>query len=404
MRYRPPKTQAARWRVRLGTDRRGELPGPHGRELGALGAGQVRRPPKRPPAKPQGGKTTRDDAHPRNQRHGNGVLNDQDRSPQGTEGLRQRLRGLAQRLRRTVRPVRGQPRPDVAELDSDLHPDAPRRLPGVVGVPGGGAAGPPHAVADRPERRPRRGTSSSSPRARVADRQRGHRRPTQEAKHAAAQGPVLVGQAPAAGADAPAVRALGVRAHVPDRRPTARRTSTGWRRGRPGTIAFWNVGVDGEVASIQQWPAGHSFIGNGAEPRGHAGAGPGRRRCDHADRLVIYQHEPDPASRTATACCGPAYKHWILKDRAMRIEIAALGRYGIGVPGFTASEDESEDQDRLDEYRDLAMDYTGGENSGFSIPRARRSRSTGPRARRRTSCTPSTFTTARSASPRWPTS
>lgn len=133
------------------------------------------------------------------------------------------------------------------------------------------------------------------------------------------------------------------------------------------TIAFWNVDTDGEVASIQQWPAG-TFIGLGTL-RGNSMT-PGLIGVDAitADRLVIYQHEPDPGIPYGNSLLRPAYKHWVLKDRAMRIEIAALARYGIGVPGFTASEEESEDQKRLDEYRDLAMEYTGGENAGFSIP------------------------------------
>jgi hypothetical protein len=134
------------------------------------------------------------------------------------------------------------------------------------------------------------------------------------------------------------------------------------------TIAFWNVGADGEVRSIQQWPAG-SFLstgilrGSAAMPVALLGVG----QID-AEALVIYQHEPDPGVPYGNSLLRPAYKHWVLKDRAMRIQIAALGRYGIGVPGFTASEDESEDQERLDEYRALAMDYAGGENSGFAIP------------------------------------
>lgn len=134
-----------------------------------------------------------------------------------------------------------------------------------------------------------------------------------------------------------------------------------------GTIAYWNVGADGEVVSIQQWPAG-TFVGLGQSRAASlvpAAAGVGEIT---ADRLVIYQHEPDPGIPYGNSLLRPAYKHWTLKDRAMRIEIAALGRYGIGVPGFTVSEDESDDQDRIDEYRDLAMDYTGGENSGFAIP------------------------------------
>jgi hypothetical protein len=134
------------------------------------------------------------------------------------------------------------------------------------------------------------------------------------------------------------------------------------------TIAFWNVGADGDVVSIQQWPAG-TFLGGSGVQRSNSLI-PGLVGVGEmtADRLVIYQHEPEPGIPYGSSMLRPAYKHWVLKDQAMRIEIAALKRYGIGVPGFTASESESEDQARLDAYRDLASDYTGGENSGFSIP------------------------------------
>jgi hypothetical protein len=133
------------------------------------------------------------------------------------------------------------------------------------------------------------------------------------------------------------------------------------------TIAYWHVGIDGEVEWIQQWPAG-SFIGPGLRPVGMIVPALIGVEAIPADRLVMYQHEPDPGIPYGTSLLRPAYKHWQLKDRAMRIEIAALARFGLGVPGFTTSEAEAEDQARLDEYRDLAMDYTGGENSGFSVP------------------------------------
>lgn len=137
-----------------------------------------------------------------------------------------------------------------------------------------------------------------------------------------------------------------------------------------GTIAFWNVNLDGEVTWIQQFPVGQYLNIGGLNRAATMTMVPSLVGVNPitADRLVIYQHEADPGIPYGNSLLRPAYKHWILKDRAMRIQIAALARYGIGVPGFTASEPESQDQDRLDEYRDLASDYTGGENSGFSIP------------------------------------
>jgi hypothetical protein len=129
------------------------------------------------------------------------------------------------------------------------------------------------------------------------------------------------------------------------------------------TIGYWNVARNGDLVSIMQWAAG-TFISGGFSVIG----GDASSNTITADRLVVYQNEPDAGVPYGNSVLRPAWKHWKLKDEHMRIQAAADRRLGIGVPGFTASEDESENQDRLNEYQAMASGYRGGETSGFSIP------------------------------------
>jgi hypothetical protein len=129
------------------------------------------------------------------------------------------------------------------------------------------------------------------------------------------------------------------------------------------SISYWNVDRDGGLISIQQWPPG-TFSAAGMVVMSPASMGD----AIPVDRLVVYLRDPDPGVWTGNSLLRPAYKHWKLKDELMRIEAAAARRNGIGVPGFTASETESQDQDRLNKYATMATQYRGGESAGFSIP------------------------------------
>jgi hypothetical protein len=135
------------------------------------------------------------------------------------------------------------------------------------------------------------------------------------------------------------------------------------------TIAYWNVARDGELLSVQQWPAG-TFAGSGVVLVGptNGPASPMGGTEITGDRLVVYLNEPEDGIPFGNSLLRPAWKHWQLKDKFMRIEAAAAERNGIGVPGFTASEAESEDQTRLNTYQTMASAYRGGQNAGFSIP------------------------------------
>jgi hypothetical protein len=133
------------------------------------------------------------------------------------------------------------------------------------------------------------------------------------------------------------------------------------------TIAYWDVARDGELMSIQQWPAG-SFATGGIAivgPTKPAGMGPW---IINADRLVVYLNEPEDGIPFGNSILRPAWKHWKLKDDYMRIQAVAARRNGMGVPGFTASEAESEDPERLLDYQEIASAFGAGNSAGFAIP------------------------------------
>lgn len=129
------------------------------------------------------------------------------------------------------------------------------------------------------------------------------------------------------------------------------------------SIAYWNVARNGMLLSVQQWPVG-TFSAPGMfvlAPTAMGDAIP-------IDRLVVYVRDPDPGVWTGNSLLRPAYKHWKWKDELMRIEAAAARRHGIGVPVITSTEEEREDQQRLDEYLTIASAYRGGETSGMALP------------------------------------
>lgn len=130
------------------------------------------------------------------------------------------------------------------------------------------------------------------------------------------------------------------------------------------SIAFWNVDRQGELLSIEQWPAGMVQMPNAivqAPTTVGAGVIPG-------DRLVVYVRDPDPGVWTGNSILRPCYKHFLLKDELMRIEAAAARRHGIGVPVLWATPEESEDRDRIAEYQATASEYRGGSSAGLGLP------------------------------------
>ncbi len=130
------------------------------------------------------------------------------------------------------------------------------------------------------------------------------------------------------------------------------------------TIAYWNVDRQGRLLSIEQWSAG-VFAVPGYVVQVPTGDG---SQAIPGDRLVVYVRDPDPGVWTGNSILRACYKNFILKDELMRIEAAAARRHGIGVPTLWASPEESEDEDRIAKYQEIASAYTGGSSAGLALP------------------------------------
>lgn len=113
----------------------------------------------------------------------------------------------------------------------------------------------------------------------------------------------------------------------------------------PRTLTAINVGSDGGLISIDQ-------------------AGLTTKVTIPVDRLVAYVHDREGGNWFGTSLLRPMYKHWIIKDRLLRTQAQAIDRNGMGIPIYTAAEDE----EGLADGRALAQSMRGGENAGGAIP------------------------------------
>jgi hypothetical protein len=144
----------------------------------------------------------------------------------------------------------------------------------------------------------------------------------------------------------------------PDARAHLRKLSP-----RPqSSISYFNVGRDGGLIAVQQWPAG-TFSAPGILVLAPSTMGD----AIDINRLVVYVRDPEPGIWTGNSLLRPAFKHWKLKDELMRIEAAAARRHGIGVPVITGNADDSEDDDRMGVLLALASAYSGGETAGLAL-------------------------------------
>lgn len=116
------------------------------------------------------------------------------------------------------------------------------------------------------------------------------------------------------------------------------------------TITAINVADDGGLESIEQAPL------------------PGKAKpiVIPVNRLLAYVHEPEEADWEGTSLLRSAYKHWILKDRLLRLEDQVLDRNGMGIPVYTAAEPGN--QVEIDRGEDIAVELRSGDASGASIP------------------------------------
>ncbi len=94
----------------------------------------------------------------------------------------------------------------------------------------------------------------------------------------------------------------------------ARLRKLAWRP--PRTIAKVNVAPDGGLESIEQ----------------HARSGMFRaERPIPVSQLVAYVHDREGGNWLGSSLLRPAYKHWLIKDRLLRVQAQTIERNGMGV-------------------------------------------------------------------------
>jgi 8-oxo-dGTP pyrophosphatase MutT (NUDIX family) len=117
------------------------------------------------------------------------------------------------------------------------------------------------------------------------------------------------------------------------------------------TIEEIKVAEDGGLIYIKQYAAA-----------GEAGT----RKPIPVDRLVGYVHDREGGNWLGSSLLRPAFKHWLIKDRLLRVQAQTIERNGMGIPLYTGPE--NPDADDLSKGLGLATSWRAGEASGSAIP------------------------------------
>lgn len=135
----------------------------------------------------------------------------------------------------------------------------------------------------------------------------------------------------------------------------ARLRKLAWRP--PRTISKWNIETDGGLSSIEQHGAKGKKI--------------------PIDRLVVYSYRRRGGGWTGRSILRTAWKFWLLKERALRVQATSVDRTSVGTPVYEGAPPQPwmlEDEARtwMEAQRlaglEIARRYRSGEESGASIP------------------------------------
>ena len=116
----------------------------------------------------------------------------------------------------------------------------------------------------------------------------------------------------------------------------------------PRTIEALDVAADGGLVSITQVSA-------------KAGK---QQRPIPVDRLVAYVHDREGGNWLGKSLLRPAYKHWLIKDRLLRVQAQTIERNGMGIPVYEGAEGETD----LSEGLKMAKAWRAGESAGSATP------------------------------------
>lgn len=86
------------------------------------------------------------------------------------------------------------------------------------------------------------------------------------------------------------------------------------------------------------------------------------------DRLVAYVYEPRDSSWVGSSILRPTYKHWVIKDELIRLEISGLDRNSMGIPVYKGSNLTNDPAGDLQAGQEIVENIRAGDNTGASIP------------------------------------
>lgn len=127
----------------------------------------------------------------------------------------------------------------------------------------------------------------------------------------------------------------------------------------PATIEEFDVAEDGGLRGVRQKGA---VVGTS----GPAGLSMGRAPLIPVDRLVVYAWQADARTRwTGRSMLRSLYRHWVVKDRLIRVDAINHERAG-GVPGIET--DHTFQGMSLHELAEVAQGFRVGEDGGYALP------------------------------------
>jgi hypothetical protein len=131
----------------------------------------------------------------------------------------------------------------------------------------------------------------------------------------------------------------------------------------PGSISEIAVARDGGLEYIRQYPSGVS----GGLGQSRAGLLGGRQSPSiGVDRLVAYVNDQEAGNWFGTSYLRALFKHFLRKDRLLRVDAINGERNGAGIPIAYAPPGASKEQ--ISELGALARSYRAGESAGGALP------------------------------------
>lgn len=116
----------------------------------------------------------------------------------------------------------------------------------------------------------------------------------------------------------------------------------------PRTIEEIKVAADGGLIAIRQYAA-------------KTGA---PQRDIPVSRLVAYVHDREGGNWLGRSLLRPAYKHWLIKDRLLRVQAQTIERNGMGIPVYEGAEGETD----LAAGLKMAKAWRAGDSAGSATP------------------------------------